>query len=136
MERPRKIDDPEEQLEEVVAPLESVGQNVILEFIQYDEQEHKMITKAPVEESIRQFRPRMVNWINVDGLNDKRIIQQIAQRFKLHSLLIEDVCTEHQPKVEEYEDYLFFTLKMLYQIKDGVIDYEQISFVLGKDFLL
>jgi magnesium transporter len=49
---------------------------------------------------------------------------------------LEDIISEHQPKVEEYDDYLFFTLKMLYRIEDGEIDYEQISFVLGKNYLL
>ncbi len=135
MSRHRKIDITEEPLEEVPAVL-SPGQKVILELIQYDEVEHRMITGKPVEEILHQFKKGQVNWINVDGLNDRNIISKIAERFNLHTLLIEDVCSEHQPKVEEYDDYLFFTLKMLYQIKDGVIDYEQISFVMGKDFLL
>lgn len=118
-----------------VRPLHS-GQRVILELIQYDDDEHKMVSNKAVEEIIDEFRDGMVNWINVDGLNDRNIIGKIAKRFNLHSLLVEDVCSEHQPKVEEYDDYLFLTMKMLYQIKDGVIDYEQISFVMGKDFLL
>lgn len=116
--------------------MQAAGQKVILELIQYDERDHRMITGKPVTELLGQFKPGMVNWINVDGLNDKNIIEKVGERFNLHSLLIEDVCSEHQPKVEEYDDYLFFTLKMLYSIKDGVIDYEQISFVMGKDFLL
>ena len=135
MSRHRKIDHLEEQLEDV-APILPAGPSVILELIQYDEDEHRMITKAPIEEIIKQFKPGMVNWINLDGLTDRHIINKIAERFNLHSLLIEDVCSEHQPKVEEYDDYLFLTMKMLYKIKDGVIDYEQISFVMGKDFLL
>ncbi|MFZ9981308.1 MAG: magnesium/cobalt transporter CorA [Cyclobacteriaceae bacterium] len=44
--------------------------------------------------------------------------------------------TENQPKAEEYDHYLFFTLKMLYNINDRTVNYEQISFVLGKDYLL
>lgn len=135
MSRHRKIDESEETLDETM-PEPIAGSKVILELIQYNEREHRMITGKPVEEIIRQFKRGMVNWINVDGLNDRNIIEKVAERFNLHALLIEDVCSEHQPKVEEYDDYLFFTLKMLYSIKDGVIDYEQISFVMGKDFLL
>jgi magnesium transporter len=135
MSRHRKIDHLEEPIEDTARPLQS-GPRVILELIQYDDDEYKMINDKPVEEVITSFRRGMVNWINVDGLNDREIINRIAERFNLHSLLIEDVCSEHQPKVEEYDDYLFLTMKMLYQIKDGVIDYEQISFVMGKDFLL
>src|SRR5690349_11901316 len=134
MSRHRKIDHLDEIVEEPRPVTE--GPRVILELIQYDDDEHRMISNKPVEDVITAFRSGMVNWINVDGLNDRKIINKIAERFNLHSLLVEDVCSEHQPKVEEYDDYLFLTLKMLYSIKDGVIDYEQISFVMGKDFLL
>jgi magnesium transporter len=111
-------------------------QNVILELIQYNEKEYRMETKLPIEKILTSLEPDRVNWINVDGLSDKNILAKLGEHFNLHTLLLEDVCSEHQPKVEEYDDYLFFTLKMLYQIKDGVIDYEQISFVLGKNYLL
>ena len=43
---------------------------------------------------------------------------------------------EQRPKVEEYDGYLFFSLKMLYGINGGNIEYEQISFVLGREFLI
>src|ERR1041385_1720106 len=110
--------------------------HVILELIQYNEKEYRMETQLPIEKILTDLRTDSVNWINVDGLTDKNILSKLGEHFNLHMLLLEDVCSEHQPKVEEYDDYLFFTLKMLYQIKDGVIDYEQISFVLGKDYLL
>ena len=77
-----------------------------------------------------------MNWINLDGLQDHSIISKLGEHFSLHSLLLEDITSEHQPKAEEYEEYLFFTLKMLYKIQEGEIEYEQISFVLGKDYLL
>ena len=114
----------------------SQSHNVILELIQYNEKGYRMETKLPIEKILTELKPDSVNWINVDGLSDKNILTKLGEHFNLHTLLLEDVCSEHQPKVEEYDDYLFFTLKMLYQIKDGVIDYEQISFVLGKDYLL
>lgn len=135
MERHRTL----EHLDESVGSPEAARpqeEKVILELIQYDEKEHRMETNLPIETLITHLKPGVVNWINVDGLSDRTILERIGEHFNLHSLLLEDVCSEHQPKVEEYDDYLFFTLKMLYQIKDGNIDYEQISFVLGRDFLL
>lgn len=137
MERHRHIDHIEEA--EAIEPSPSIVSpkgKVILELIQYDEKEHRMESKLPIETLIEHLKPGLVNWINVDGLSDRSILARIGEQFNLHTLLLEDVCSEHQPKVEEYDDYLFFTLKMLYQIKDGNIDYEQISFVLGRDFLL
>jgi magnesium transporter len=109
---------------------------VILELIQYDDKEFQKIENLPVEDVLSSIKPGMVNWINLDGLEAGPLVQKIGDHFKLHGLVVEDIASDHQPKAEEFEDYLFFTLKMLYQIKDDVIDYEQISFVLGKDYLL
>ncbi len=135
MTRHRKLN--EEPIEPSAAQqLLAPSPNVILELIQFNEKEYRMETKLPIETLLGNLREDSVNWINVDGLSDRNILSKLGEHFNLHTLLLEDVCTEHQPKVEEYDEYLFFTLKMLYQIKDGVIDYEQISFVLGKNYLL
>ncbi|MCE2996551.1 MAG: magnesium and cobalt transport protein CorA, partial [Flammeovirgaceae bacterium] len=109
---------------------------VILELIQYNESEYSKHEDLPISELIANIKPRHVNWVNLDVLDDKDIVQKIADHFCLHTLLVEDITTDHQPKVEEFDDYLFFTLKMLYRIEEDSIDYEQISFVLGKDYLL
>ncbi len=109
---------------------------VILELIQYNEKEYTKYQDLPVAELVDQIKSHHVNWLNVDCLHEKSIVQKIGEHFALHSLLIEDITSDHQPKAEEYDDYLFFTLKMLYRIEEGQIDYEQISFVLGKDYLL
>ncbi|MCA4894554.1 MAG: magnesium/cobalt transporter CorA [Cytophagales bacterium] len=109
---------------------------VILELIQYDEKEYSMYQDLPITELIAHIKLNHVNWINLDGLHEKSIVQKLADHFCLHSLLVEDITSDHQPKAEEYDDFLFLTLKMLYRIDEGKIDYEQISFVLGKDYLL
>jgi magnesium transporter len=109
---------------------------VILELIQYDDKSHSKFEDLPISELISNIKPDQVNWVNVDGLHEKSIVQKLADHFCLHTLLVEDITSDHQPKVEEYDDYLFFTLKMLYRIEEDKIEYEQISFVLGKDYLL
>jgi len=109
---------------------------VILELIQYNEADYIRKDNVPVEEIIGDLKPNYINWVNVDGLHDHGLIDKLGKHFCIHPLLIEDITSDHQPKSEEYDDYLFFTLKMLYRIENGVIDYEQISFVLGKDFFV
>jgi magnesium transporter len=109
---------------------------VILELIQYNQKEFAKFEDLPVTELIGQVKTNHINWINVDCLHERSIVEKIGEHFCLHSLLIEDIVSDHQPKAEEYDDYLFFTLKMLYRIEEDQIDYEQVSFVLGKDYLL
>ncbi|HRK35213.1 MAG TPA: magnesium/cobalt transporter CorA [Candidatus Hydrogenedentes bacterium] len=76
-----------------------------------------------------------VIWINVDGLGDKDVIQQFGTMFELHRLALEDVVNVHQrPKVEDYEEYLFFVARMVYQ--DTSIETEQLSMFIGEQFVL
>ncbi len=109
---------------------------VILELIQYNDEEYSMKVDLPVDELLTQLNSNCINWINIDGLHDKPIVEKLGEHFSLHPLLIEDIMSDHQPKAEEFDDYLFFTMKMLHSIKDSRIEYEQISFVLGKNYLL
>jgi magnesium transporter len=117
------------------APEPSLPSKIILELIQYNETEFASFENLGIEGILNQLRKDQVNWINLDGL-DTNVINAIGNHFNLHSLLVKDITSDHQPKAEEFEDYLFFTLKMLYRIEAGAIEYEQISFVLGKDYLL
>ena len=109
---------------------------VILELIQYDREHYDRFNNSSIEEVINALDSSKVNWVNVDGLDDKTILDRLQEHFCLHTLLIDDVTNDQRPKAEEYEDYLFFTLKMLYRIEGSHIDYEQISFVLGTNYLL
>jgi magnesium transporter len=109
---------------------------VILELIRYDREHYDRFNNLAVQEVINTLDSSQVNWINVDGLEDKTILDKLQEHFCLHALLIDDVTNDQRPKAEEYEDYLFFTLKMLYRIDGSHIDYEQISFVLGTNYLL
>jgi magnesium transporter len=114
----------------------SEKEKVILELITYDRQYHEKFTDLTVEGLIEKIGNDRVNWFNVDGLSDVTIIEKLQSHFCLHSLLVDDILSDQRPKAEEYEDHLFVTLKMLYKIDGPEVDYEQISFVLGPNFLL
>ena len=116
--------------------VESTPQNVILEIITYDRQNYHRFVAKDAAELITQIKKDQVNWVNLDGLSNTKIIEGLQSHFALHSLLVDDILTDQRPKAEEYEDYLFVTLKMLYRIDGPEVDYEQISFVLGMNYLL
>ena len=115
--------------------LEDNGEPLI-ELISFSPADFQEVRNIPVTDIINAFRPGNVNWINLDGAHPMAVYEALGERFGLHSLLIEDITTEVQPKAEEYEGYLFFTLKMVHQITDTKVEYEQISFVLGDNYLL
>lgn len=109
---------------------------VILELISYNRESHDRFDGVSPDDLLQKLHADRVNWINLDGLNNLEILEKLQNHFGLHALLVEDVLNDQRPKSEEFDNYLFFTLKMLYRIDDSCIDYEQISFVLGPNFLL
>ena len=79
-----------------------------------------------------------VTWINVNGLSKAQDIKKIGEYFNLHPLILEDIVnTNQRPKIDEYEDYIFIVLKMLYHHKDSdELLIEHISIIIGHDYVL
>ncbi len=79
-----------------------------------------------------------VTWINVDGIHEVDVIDKIGKHFDLHPLVQEDILnTDHRPKLEDYENYLFLILKMLtYDNTEKELKMEQVSLVIGRTFVL
>jgi magnesium transporter len=114
-----------------------VDEKTIVELISFNEESVLMEDNKPLDTLLSLCDLNRKNWINVDGLSDRNLIEQIAKKFDLHYLLIEDILNvDHQPKTDEMEDHLFLTMKMFYRFDDEKIEYEHISFVLGKNYLL
>ena len=86
----------------------------------------------------RTYQPQYPTlWLNVHGLGDLELLKVVAERFRLHPLVMEDVLnTEHRPKVDHYPGYLFITTRLVYMSEEGVLGSEQVSIVLGARFVL
>jgi magnesium transporter len=120
-----------------VHPKEPIKEEkVILELISYSREQYERIESVSVDYLLTKFNPERVNWINMDGMSDLSIVEKLQSHFCFDALTLDDVINEQRPKAEEYDDYLFFTLKMLYRIEGEKIDYEQISFILGTNYLI
>ena len=79
-----------------------------------------------------------VTWINIDGLHDVSAIEELAYRFDIHPLTVEDILhTQQRPKIDIFDDYLYIVFKMhRYNEVTKRIDAEQISLVLFDNLLL
>lgn len=78
-----------------------------------------------------------VTWINVDGLGQPEMIQKLGDCYGFHPLVLEDILnTGQRPKMEDYTDYIYVVLKMLYPGKDGPVVSEQISLIAGRNFII
>lgn len=90
------------------------------------------------EECLAYLKSPAITWIDVRGTSDVQMIQKIGTRFGLHPLLLEDIVTlEQRPKLDDYKDSIFIVARRLnLDPNTNKIHDEQISIVLGKDFLI
>src|SRR6185436_12225949 len=73
--------------------------------------------------------------INVDGLGNADILQQLGDLFQLHRLALEDVVNVHQrAKVEQFGEELFVVARMV--TLNNRLDTEQVSLFLGANYVL
>ena len=79
-----------------------------------------------------------ITWINIDGLHETDVIDKIGRHFGFHPLLLEDILnTGGRAKIEDFGEYVFVVLKMLYQEEDGgEILSEQISLIFGENYVI
>ncbi|MBN1252423.1 MAG: magnesium/cobalt transporter CorA [Bacteroidales bacterium] len=77
------------------------------------------------------------HWLNIHGIHDTEIISEICNKLKIHNLVIQDILDVNQrPKFQEYENYCFFSIKSMLTSDNQEIESEQLSFILGKNFLV
>jgi magnesium transporter len=79
-----------------------------------------------------------VSWIDIEGFGNAETWEKLNQVFQLHPIALEDIVNVPQrPKVEEYDDHLVVIARMVTLVEaSDIFLSEQISFVLGKNYLL
>jgi magnesium transporter len=67
-------------------------------------------------------------------LGNAEVLQQLGRQFSLHPLALEDTINTHQrAKADDFRDVLFVVIRM---VQGPPLVTEQISFFVGRDFLL
>ncbi|MCX6696310.1 MAG: magnesium/cobalt transporter CorA [Methanoregula sp.] len=79
-----------------------------------------------------------VTWINVDGLGNPKIIEDLGNCFTIHPLILEDIFnTGQRPKIEDLDQYIYLNLKMLScSNTEKEIKIEHISMIIGSNYLI
>ena len=74
-------------------------------------------------------------WVDVTGLADVALIEEVGKVFGLHRLALEDVINAHQrPKSEVFDEHVFIVARML--VPGAAVDSEQVALFVGSNFLV
>lgn len=117
---------------------ERKNQKVKVTVFDYDQANFDERELDNVDQCLEFKSKNTITWINVEGLHDVELMKKMGECFGLHPLVLEDILSTNQyPKMEDLEDYICIVLKMLYyDEKNDEIDTEQVSLVLGPNFVL
>jgi len=120
----------------VIETARTVHESVIT-IIDYDTKNLHEAQVGRVEECFPFKESPTVSWINIEGI-DPKAIQKIDEHFGVHPLVSEDIVNlGHRPKLEDYGDYIYLVLKMIYFMeKSNEIVDEQVSLILGANFVI
>lgn len=80
-----------------------------------------------------------VCWLNIHDIQNVEAIKQFCQKLHIEKLSIENIYQFfRRPKVEEYKDYIFFSVIFAEaaQDKNEMFRKIQVTFFLGKDYLV
>ena len=103
----------------------------------YNKEEVNFHELEKVEDSFIFLETSTVTWINIDGLR-KDNIEKISEYYGIHPLISEDILSIGQrPKTDDVNNLVYCLLYMLsFSEKGSCIDTEQVSIILGKNFVI
>jgi magnesium transporter len=113
-------------------------ENTKISVIDYDETQFTEQDLSTVEACFPFKDKPTVTWINIEGIHQTDILEKIGSCYNLHPLVMEDILnTEQRPKIENYQDYLYIVIRMLYyDDAANAVSSEQISLVVGQNYVI
>ncbi len=117
---------------------EESAREVKITRIAYDEAHFEQDGAATMDACLPLKGGQGATWIDVDGIHQVNILEQLGECLGIHSLVLEDILnTDQRPKLDVFDDYLFIVLKVFrYDEPGSGMEVEQISLILGAGFLV
>ena len=116
---------------------DKVHEQISISIIEYDQQRYEEREIASFDECLLLKDKPGVTWIKVAGIHAVENLQKLGECFHLHPLVLEDILhTDQRPKIEDFDDYLFIVLRMINYNQDRALSSEQVSLVLGSNFVI
>ncbi len=117
---------------------QSSNEPVQLSVIAYSDPHFEEYDLAKTAEIPSYRKPDRVLWVNIEGVHDVAVLEEIGNIFDLHPLVLEDILnTDQRAKIEDYGNYLYIVLRMLrYDDASETILSEQVSLILGEGFVV
>ncbi len=111
---------------------------VAIHVIDYDRENLTELKDVSVKECVDFTKSPTVTWIDVTGVHDVRILNEIGEVFGISPLILEDIAnTGQRPKIEFADSYFYVNLKMIYnQTTEHDPTREQVSILVADNYVI
>jgi len=112
--------------------------NARLRCINYNADDISETELKSVSEVLEFYNPKTTTWLNIDGLHDTEILQQISTLFDIEGIIMASVLeTYSRPKIHEYDNCIYLSAKMLqFDEKNDKITAENLSLIFKNNLLI
>lgn len=110
--------------------------SIQIDLLRYGRDRAEQRLGCTVEQALAAVGPGHITWIDVDGVHDAALVQQLCEGLKVHPLAMEDVLNPAtRAKVDDYGDHLLVILKMM-ELHTDNLDLDQTSLLIGRSWVL
>jgi len=109
-----------------------------LRIIDFDESKVEEKSLNSVQEIAPYTKKESVTWFNIDGLHDLELLKEVGEKCQLSNLILADILeTNERPKIHEYENWIFISVKMLQFAEDSnTITVENLSIIFNDNMVI
>lgn len=109
-----------------------------IRLFKYSENETFENEYESIDNALKDIDEQHVNWLNIDGIHNVEVIQEIGKQLNISPLALENVLnTGQRPKLfEDKECVTILTKAIYYNSDENKISVEQISFVLFQNIVI
>ncbi len=101
----------------------------------YDQNQVEIVTKKPMNSAVSEDFANSQKWLNLNGLHDVVLLQDIIKKFRMHRSLPRKVIeTDKSHRLIDYDEHYFFGIHNVPENKDT--EPEKISFIFKDNLLL
>lgn len=119
-----------------------LGQNkdvkIQIDVVEYNQEFIKDYSLSDFSDGLDLQKENSITWVNITGLHNIQLIEELGKIANIHPLTLEDLLNVNQrPKIDIFHTYVYIVFQALkFDEEHHTVDTEQISLILGKNFVL
>lgn len=111
---------------------------IVLSAMDFNLEDVKELEVKSTDDLIALRKSKKLTWLNIDGIDDVALMENLAHVYKIeHNILSEVMNPSARPKMQEFDNGIFVTIKMLqYDEKEDSLKAENLSLIIADNTLI